>query len=59
MKDQIKYALYMMGIGLALAAYGHNNFAPKSIIDILFDKVDTIDKRVYEIHRTIGGSNGK
>lgn len=46
MKDEIKWALYLIGIGLTigftLIVYAHATFATKST-------VETMDQRIYDI----------
>jgi bacteriorhodopsin len=46
MKNEIKYALYLMGLGFCLIAYAHSQFATKST-------VEKMDDRVYEIWKEV------
>jgi bacteriorhodopsin len=45
-KDEIKYALYLLGLGVTLVAYAHATFATKST-------VEKMDDRVYEIWKVV------
>lgn len=46
MKDEIKYAIAMIGLGVSIIAYAHANFASKTT-------VDEMDKRIYEIWKEV------
>lgn len=50
MKDEIKWALYLIGIGLtaglSLIVYAHSTFATKTT-------VEKMDERVYEIWKEV------
>lgn len=46
MKNQIQYALGLLGVGAALIAYAHANFASKSM-------VERMDERIFEIYRRL------
>jgi hypothetical protein len=45
MKDEIKYALTLLGLGVSLIAYAHANFATKS--DVSEMKQDIREIREY------------
>lgn len=46
MKDEIKYALLILGLGMSLVVYAHNTFATKTV-------VETMDARIYEIWKEV------
>lgn len=46
MKNEIKYAVSMIGLGFVLLAYAHANFASKTT-------VEKMDARIYEIWKEI------
>ena len=46
MKDEIKYAIYMIVLGASLVVYAHANFASKST-------VEKMDERIYEIWKEV------
>lgn len=46
MREEIKYFVYVMGIGFILLAYAHANFASKST-------VEKMDQRIYEIYQKV------
>lgn len=56
MNQEIRYTLYLLGLGMALVAYAHANFTTVSITDRIFvsieriyQKLEKIDQRLYEI----------
>lgn len=50
MNEDLRHAIHMIGIGLAigfsLIVYAHANFASKSV-------VEKMDDRIYEIHKVV------
>ncbi len=54
MKNEIKWVIYLIALGMSLVAYAHSTFATKSIIELIYDKLKVIDARVYDIHNKIG-----
>jgi len=46
MKNELKYALYMLGLGMTLVAYAHSQFATKSTVEVM-------DQRIYDIWKTV------
>lgn len=46
MKNEIKYAIYLMGLGLSLVAYAHSQFATRTT-------VEEMDRRIYEIWKEV------
>lgn len=46
MRDEVKYAFYLIALGAGLVAYAHANFASKST-------VERMDERIYEIHKRV------
>jgi hypothetical protein len=46
MKAEIKYALYLIFLGASLVVYAHANFATKST-------VEKMDDRIYEIWKEV------
>jgi len=53
MRNEIKYVLYLVGLGASLVAYAHVTFATKSEVENIRDILRTIDQRVYDIHTEI------
>lgn len=53
MKNEIKWVLYLIGLGMALVAYGHSQFATKSEMVDVKTKVETMDARIYEIWKAV------
>jgi hypothetical protein len=51
MRQELKYVLYLVGLGASLIAYAHSTFATKDSIKTIAERVKTIDDRVYDIHR--------
>ncbi len=49
MKNEIKYAFYLLGLGMTLIAYAHATFATKHQVDSNSDYLKRIDDRVYKI----------
>jgi bacteriorhodopsin len=45
-RNEIKYAFYAIGLGMALTAYAHSQFATK-------DTVEKMDARIYEIWKEV------
>lgn len=56
MRAELKWFIYIIGLGMSLVAYAHFTFATKSMIDLIYDKLKTIDQRVYDMHNSIIGS---
>lgn len=50
MKNEIKYAIYMIGIGMSLVLYAHTEFSTKREVETLKSIIERIDQRVYDIH---------
>ena len=46
MRDEIRYAVYMIALGASLVVYAHANFASKST-------VEKMDDRIYDIWKTV------
>lgn len=46
MKNEIKYAVYMIALGMSLVVYAHATFATKSTVEVM-------DARIYEIWKEI------
>jgi len=55
MNRQLESAIKLIALGLvigfSLIGYADNKFATKSLVERLFDKIDIMDKRIYEIHK--------
>lgn len=49
MKNEIKYAIYMVGLGMTLVIYAHSEFSTKREVESLKLVIDRIDGRVYDI----------
>ena len=54
MKQEMRYALALIGLGAGLVAYAHTTFATKGEVDSVSKMVYRIDKRVYELIRSGG-----
>lgn len=46
MKNEIKWALYCVGLGMTLIAYAHSQFATKSTVEVM-------DQRIYDIWKVV------
>ena len=57
MKTEIKHALYLIGLGMALVAYAHANFATKQMVkdaraardreaDSIINRLDRIEAKI-------------
>jgi hypothetical protein len=46
MRNEIKYAIYCIGLGMTLIAYAHSQFATKSTVELM-------DQRIYDIWTTV------
>ena len=53
MRSEIKYAIYLIGLGLSLIAYAHSQFATKQEINDVKVQVKTMDERIYEIWKVV------
>ena len=53
MKNEIKYVLYLIGLGMSLVMYAHTEFSTKREVEGLRSVIDRIDQRVYDIHAKI------
>lgn len=42
MKNELKYAFYMIGLGMALVAYAHATFATKDVVTTIHDDIKVI-----------------
>ena len=51
MKTDLKYFIWVLGLGMALTAYAFNNFTSKSDFARLEMKVDKIVKFLIEEHK--------
>lgn len=49
MKNEIRYMVMILGLGLSLAAYAHLNFASISLVERIFDRIEKLDGRIYDI----------
>jgi len=50
MRSEIKYVLYLVGLGASLVAYANFTFATKEEVRDIKSMLRTIDQRVYDIH---------
>ena len=46
-------ALTLVGLGTMLVAYAHSQFVSKDSMQYIRDKIDIIDKRVYDLHEKV------
>lgn len=53
MKNELKYAIYMIGLGMTLVIYAHSEFSTKREVESLKTVIERIDQRVYDIHSRI------
>jgi hypothetical protein len=53
MKNEIRYTLYVLGLGASLVAYAHSQFATKTRVERIEDAVKRVDERVYEIWKEV------
>lgn len=53
MKNEIKYAIYLIGLGMGLVFYAHATFTTKEETRDVKEIVIRIDQRVYEMHSVI------
>ena len=53
MRSELKWMIHLVGLGMGLVAYAHTTFATKSIIELIYSKLNVIDARVYEIHKAM------
>lgn len=51
MRQEIKWGIYLVSLGMSLVAYAHMTFATKGITELLYERLKVIDERVYEIHK--------
>lgn len=49
MKAEIKWAIYLIGLGMALVTYAHVQFATKSEVKEVKDSVSKMDARIYDM----------
>lgn len=49
MRNELKYAIYLIGLGMSLVVYAHTTFATKHSVESLSQKIEKIDHRIYEI----------
>ena len=63
MKNELTGMIKLIALGLGLAftliSYADNKFATKSMLQLVFEKLTTIDQRVYEIHKSMSRKEGK
>ena len=50
MRDEFKWIMFTMGLGVSLTVFAHQNFATKEEVRSLKEILKTIDQRVYDIH---------
>lgn len=53
MRDEIKYAIYMLALGASLVVYAHANFSTKEETSSVKSTVEKMDERVYEIWKEV------
>jgi len=51
MKSEIRYALFILALGVSLTVYAHQTFATKSEVMDIKGTLKTIDNRIYDLHR--------
>lgn len=50
MKEEIKYFVWIFGLGAALVIYAQATFATRHSVRSVRDVLETIDQRVYDLH---------
>ena len=57
MENKLRNMVKMIAIGLGLAftliGYADNKFATKNMLQLVFEKLNVIDARVYDIHKAL------
>jgi len=53
MKEQIKWAIYLIAVGFSLLAYAHLTFATKDGVLSNTQTLMRIDQRVWEIYKKV------
>lgn len=53
MKNEIKYALYLVGLGVSLIAYAHATFSTKETTKTIKDDATAIREDIREIRNDI------
>lgn len=51
--EDLKYILFLVGLGASLVVYGHTTFATKDRVKDNTEILKVIDQRVYDIHKKI------
>ena len=46
MREEIKYFVYALGLGMTLIAYGHTTFATKEVAHIILDRLVSIESKI-------------
>jgi hypothetical protein len=49
MRDELKFVLYCVALGMTLIAYAHANFASKDILILIFSKLQTIESKILSL----------
>ena len=57
LKEMIKIVTLVTGLGVTLVTYADNKFATKSMLELVFEKLQVIDARVYDIHKTLNSKD--
>lgn len=50
MRDELKWMIYCLALGITLTAYAHQQFATRDDVRDMKDILTILDQRVYEIH---------
>lgn len=59
MKNEIRYALYILTLGVSLTVYAHQSFATKDEVKDIKDTLKIMDGRIYDIHKFIVPEKGE
>jgi bacteriorhodopsin len=53
MRSEIKWVLYLVGLGMSLVAYAHFTFATKPEVKEVKNTIERMDNRIYEIWKEV------
>ena len=58
MRKDIKWVIYLIGLGASLVVFAENKFVTKDMMGLIMDKlvsiethVKTLDKRIYDLNK--------
>jgi hypothetical protein len=53
MRGEVKYVLYLIGLGMGLVAYAHSQFSTKAELQTVKTTVEKMDERIYQIWKEV------